>query len=895
MAATKRTNNLFQTEADSRASSIRAGVQYECFFHFQKGEGYSGIMQATFQLTDLEHVFFDYAGAGISALVVNGTAVEDAPSRFKYSRVQLPRELLRLGHVNTAVVVFQNKYYKDGNGLHSFTDTDGKQYLYTQSEPFWGNRVWPIFDQPDLKGNLVIHAAAPEDWLIITSTEATQHLPTYSGFLALAAHSDFQRLVAREYPALDGHSYWHFSPSIALSTYLYNIVCGPYRRIDLEEAQRYDGIPMAIYCRDSLLPFAQEQAHNIFQFHKLGIKRYDELFGLKYPFGKCDALFCPEFTVGAMEYPGAITYTERLLPREQNTVSMVSLRGSIILHELAHMWFGNTVTMRWWDDLWLNESFADFVCYQNWADIRPQLGFETYDAWLSFMGRKGWGYKEDQESTTHPIAGAVVSTEQAENIFDGITYSKGASTMRQISSLVGTERFYKALGKYFRKFQFRNTRLSDLIESLQQELDSDKTDDRHKAFDLKHWEQSWLLTSGLNTVRVEWKKGAGKQTIKLHQGAALPEHPTLRFHRINLGFFNEDGKLADEKEIILEDREVTEVEIGDNSFAAVLPNYRDYSFIKIVLDEDSSTFFKANFQHLEEPLTKGLVIRSLYDGVRDATFRASDFIALCCTAIEHEKSIQVIDLIYGFVGAAAAVITEKNRSAALSKLYRVTRAKLVTFTEPATIRSMLQKLIHYGVVAEDVEDLRTWLEGTNADLAKYELAIADKWSITFKSFGVAVQSPEQLKALYDKLYAEDASDTKKSFELKIKALTATDAERDALWEQYFGEQSSLSYRDVESSLEGFTSGYVPLERRQKHFDLFFTQILAATRTKSRELGRTLFDGIFSPIDDHNLKLERLSEIAAQVKEEEVFQKKTFNQSIEELKRLKRQREFDTSA
>ena len=895
MSVQLRSNNLFKNEADTRSSSIRSGVQYECFFHFQKGDSYSGIMQVTFQLTDLENIFFDYAGAAISHLTVNGVAVEDAPSHFKDSRVQLPKALLKLGHVNTAVVVFQNKYFNDGNGLHSFTDTDGKQYLYTQSEPFWGNRVWPIFDQPDLKGNLVIHAAAPAEWLIITSTEATQHLAAFEEFSKLPAHSDFQKLIAAHYPVLAEHSYWNFHPSIALSTYLYNIVCGPYRRIDLEAAQRYDNIPMAIYCRDSLFPFAQEQAHNIFQFHKLGIKRYDELFGLKYPFGKCDALFCPEFTVGAMEYPGAITYTERLLPREQNTISMISLRGSVILHELAHMWFGNTVTMRWWDDLWLNESFADFVCYQNWADIHSELGFETYDAWLAFMGRKGWGYKEDQESTTHPIAGDVVSTEQAENIFDGITYSKGAATMRQISSLVGTERFYKALGNYFRKFQFRNTRLSDLIESLQLELDSNKAENQHKAYDLKHWEKSWLCTSGLNTVRVEWKKGAGKQTIKLHQGAALPEHPTLRFHRINLGFFNEDGKLAEEKEIILEDREVTEVEIGENSFAAILPNYRDYSFIKIVLDEVSSAFFKSHFQHLEEPLSKGLVIRSLYDGVRDATFKATDFIALCCSAIEHEKSIQVIDLIYGFVGAAADVITEKNRPAAFSKLYKVTRAKLLTFTESATIRSMLQKLIRFGVVAEDVEDLRTWLEGTNADLAKYELAIADKWTVVFKSFGVAVQTPEQLKALYDKVYAEDASDTKKSYELKIKALTATDAERDALWEQYFGEKSTLSYRDIESSLEGFTSGYIPLERRQRHFDLFFTQILSATRTKSREVGRTLFDGLFRPIDDHHLKLEKLAQIAPEVKEEEIFQKKLINQSIEELKRLTRQRAFDSSA
>ena len=888
-------NNILQTEAEARSGSVRAGVQYECFFNFLQGEDYSGIIRVTFQLTDTKNVFLDYSGLGISHLTVNGTDVENAPSLHSNSRVSIPVEHLRNGQVNTVTVVFQNKYFKDGNGLHSFTDTDGKQYLYTQSEPFWGNRVWPIFDQPDLKGNLTIHAAAPSDWQIVTSTEAAVHLASYQEFLSLPAHSSFQAVVARHYPSVANSSYWLFNPSLALSTYLYNIVCGPYRRIDLPESERYRNIPMAIYCRESLYPFAVEQAHNIFQFHKLGIKRYDELFQLQYPFEKCDALFCPEFTVGAMEYPGAITYTENLLPREKNTISMISLRGSVILHELAHMWFGNAVTMKWWDDLWLNESFADFVCYQNWFDIRGDLGFETYDPWLSFMQRKGWGYKEDQESTTHPIAGCVVSTEQAENIFDGITYSKGASTMRQICSLVGTERFFKAIGNYFVRFQYRNTKLSDLIQALQEELDSDVTEGRHKAYDLKNWEKSWLTTSGLNTVRVEWTKGAGKQTIKLHQGTASAEHPTLRFHKIGLGFFNEEGKLVDEREVVLEDREVTEVEIGENTYAAILPNHHDYSFIKILLDETSSNFFKSNLTKLEQPLTKGLILRSLYDGVRDATFKATDFIDICLSVIQHEQSIQVLDLMYGYAGAALAIVTEAKTGPIISKFYKLTRSKLLTFTEAPTIRSMLQKLIGYAKSAEDVEDLRTWLEGTNPDLGKYELAVKDKWTVLFKMYGVGKYSPEQLKTLYDKLYAEDTSDTRKSYEKKIQALVATDSERDTLWADFFNNESKLSYKELESYLGGFTSSYIPLEKRQKYFVDFFTRILQATRERSKEVARTLFYGVFGAIDDHVFKLEQLAILIPQIKDEELFQKKIFNQSQEELLRLKKARELDPNA
>ena len=514
------------------------------------------------------------------------------------------------------------------------------------------------------------------------------------------------------------------------------------------------------------------------------------------------------------------------------------------------------------------------------------------------MQRKGAGYKDDQEITTHPIAGRVLSTEQAENIFDGITYSKGAATLRQICSLVGNERFYKAIGKYFYKFQYRNTELSDLIDALQEELDLDKAQNTHKAYDLKNWEKSWLTTSGFNTIRVEWKKGAGKQKIKLHQGVVLKEHPNLRFHKISIGFFNEDGSLGEEKEVILEDEEITEIEIGENNYAAVLPNYHDYSFIKIILDDVSSAFFKAKVTSLQEPLSKGLVLRSLYDGVRDSVFRATDYLDICLSVIKNEQSIQMIDLIYGMFGyapAALAIITESKSNGIASKFYRLTREKLPTFTEPVVIRSMLQKLIGYGRTAEDVEDLRAWMEGTNEELNKYQLAIADKWNIVFKMYGVGKYSAEQLKVVYDKLYSEDKSDTKKTFELKIKALKATDKERDELWTEMFDKDSKISYKELESYLQGFNSSYIPIERRQKYYKDFFSRILEVTRTRPKETAKTLYNGVISTIDDEVFKLENLDQLIPMIGEGEVFQLKLFSQTRDELLRLRKARQLDLNA
>jgi len=585
---------------------------------------------------------------------------------------------------------------------------------------------------------------------------------------------------------------------------------------------------------------------------------------------------------------------------------MVSLRGSVILHELAHMWFGNAVTMKWWNDLWLNESFADFVCYQNWFDIRSKLDFETYDAWLQFMTRKGWGYKEDQESTTHAIAGDVGDTTVANNIFDGITYSKGAATMRQICALVGTERFFKAIGKYFHKFQYRNTELKDLLNVLQEELNSkacpadkdskEAPQPQHRAYDLANWEQSWLRTAGLNTIKVEWVPNGGKQIVRLHQGAAMTAHPTLRFHRIDIGFFAEDGSVLQSKEVILEAQPITEVEVDVGKAAAVLPNYKDYSFIKIIFDDASAAYFKTHFNKISDPLSKGLVLRALYDGVRDATFRATDFINLCCTIIEHEKSVQLLDLMYGYIGAAIGIVREQNVLPYYHRLYRLTRSKLLTFTEPATIRSMIQKLFTYARDPEDVEDLRTWLEGTNPELGKYELAVSDKWGIVYKMYGVGKYTPEQLQAVYDRQYAADTTDTKRTFEKMIAAIKANEEERVKLLEEYFNSDTKLSYKDVEASVSGFTSPFLPIEKRKSAYETIFKKIPDAMRHRTQEYAKTLYYGLVGSIDDHDYKIQHLSEIAKTIKaDSEKFMNKLVNQSLEELQRVKKAREFDPQA
>lgn len=618
-----------------------------------------------------------------------------------------------------------------------------------------------------------------------------------------------------------------------------NIVCGPYEVIHLDGAKRYRGIPMAIYCRKSLLQYAQQEQHNIFEFNKKGVEFYEGIFNLDYPFGKLDTIFCPEYTVGAMEYPGAVTYTEHFLPKNKNTTKMVSLRGCVILHELAHMWFGNAVTMRWWNGLWLNESFADFVCFMAWKEIRAKLDFETYDAWLDFSTNKFWGYKEDQEKTTHQIAAEVADTEEAANIFDGITYSKGAAALRQLTALVGVERFSSACTEYFQEHKWGNTDLKDLLDMFQKHL-GDRASE-HKAFNISNWQATWLEKAGMNTVKATWEAGAS--SLVLTQGVCLAEHPTLRFHRIDVGFYNSEGKVIKVQEVILEDQEITTIAIEGgipSETVSILPNYNDFSFIKILLDNSSLAWFENNINKIDEPLAQGLIMRSLYDGVRDARYKISSFIKVCSELIQNSNSNQVVDLTYGLLGSSISFLPEASFEHNYHTLYRVTRHKLLSTDCSQFALSLVQKLISYGFHLEDILDLKSWLEGSNQDLNKFALSIDDKWSIVSKVNAREGINDEDKKKAYEDLYAQDESDSKKNMKLKIEALNTPVSERAALFDEYFNKDTKWSYVELEFSIEGYTSHFKSEEIRKPYFELFFKNIVEALRIRSRQVAMVIY-------------------------------------------------------
>jgi aminopeptidase N len=295
---------------------------------------------------------------------------------------------------------------------------------------------------------------------------------------------------------------------------------------------------------------------------------YERFFKHPYPFRKLDSIFCPEFAWGAMEYPGAVTYNESLLPLRTNNTIDICRRGSVFLHEISHMWFGNLVTMQWWNGLWLNESFAEFISYKAFDSIYKELPFETSVPWVSFLCSKWRGYKEDQLPSTHPIAGEVEDTQVACSIFDGITYNKGSAVLKQLLALIGDETFSAALENYFNKYAYKNTTLEDLLTEFDQELKKKQGN----AIDIFEWKEDWINKAGVNRITFARDAQTGRATIE--QSACTPGHPTLRHHFVKIGFYDAEGNLIQAKDLTTSKTGSDEISLeGVEQYHAVLPNY----------------------------------------------------------------------------------------------------------------------------------------------------------------------------------------------------------------------------------------------------------------------------------------------------------------------------------
>ncbi len=548
--------------------------------------------------------FVELIATTVHEVTLNGAAL-DPGAVVADGRIRLDG----LAGDNELRVVADCPYSRTGEGLHRFVDpVDQAVYLYTQFEPADAKRVFACFDQPDLKATFTFVVTAPEEWEVVSNEPH-----------------------AVPEPGRPGVTVRRFAPTPRISPYITALVAGPYHTVRDEWVGAAGPIPLGVFCRASLSKHLD--ADEILEVTKQGFAFFEEQFGRPYPFTKYDQLFVPEFNAGAMENAGCVTFLEDYVFRSRVTDSARDSRANTILHEMAHMWFGDLVTMQWWDDLWLNESFAEFMAYHSASSAT-----RFKNAWTGFAtSRKAWGYRQDQLPSTHPIAADAPDLETAKQNFDGITYAKGASVLRQLVAWVGLEQFMAGVRAYFDKHAWGNTRLADLLVELE------ATSGR----DLAGWTQQWLETAGTNTLRPEFALAAdGTYAAFTVRQEAATTHPTLRSHRIAIGLYDRrDGVLTRrsrvETDVVGAATDIPEL-VGRQQPDLLLLNDDDLTFAKIRLDERSLETVTTALAELDGSLPRALVWSAAWDMTRDAEMRPRDFVTLVARGVAAESDITTV-------------------------------------------------------------------------------------------------------------------------------------------------------------------------------------------------------------------------------------------------------------
>jgi aminopeptidase N len=543
--------------------------------------------------------FIDITAPRVRGVVLNGRHL-DPDDVFDGERVLLPE----LAADNELRVVAGAAFMRTGEGLHRFVDpVDGKVYLHSQFETADAHRMYACFDQPDLKAAFQLTVTAPDDWEVVSNSPAEPPRP-----------------------AGPGKATWAFPPTPRVSPYITALVAGNYHVVRDE----YDGIPLGLYCRASLAEHLD--AEEILQVTKQGFEFFQRTFGMKYPFAKYDQLFVPEFNAGAMENAGCVTILEDYIFRSRVTDAPRERRAETILHEMAHMWFGDLVTMRWWDDLWLNESFATYM-----AALCQSEATRWAHAWTTFANvEKAWAYRQDQLPSTHPIAADIVDIKAVEVNFDGITYAKGASVLKQLVAYVGKDEFLSGVRDYFDRHAWSNTELADLLSALEQ------TSGR----DLTSWSKEWLETAGVNTLRPVFEvDGEGKFGAFVVEQSAPSDHPTLRTHRVAIGLYDRTGEgIVRRRRVELDVTDArTEVPelIGETQPDLVLVNDDDLTYAKIRLDPRSLETLVGGIGEIRESLPRALAWSAAWDMCRDAEMPARDYVRLVVSGIRGATDVTV--------------------------------------------------------------------------------------------------------------------------------------------------------------------------------------------------------------------------------------------------------------
>jgi aminopeptidase N len=655
------TSNLTRDEAAARSALITV-ASYHVDLDLTGGDEVFGSVSVTrFDCAAPGSTsFINLTAPAVREITLNGEPV--GLDAFDGDRITLTG----LAASNVLRVAADCAYSRSGEGLHRFTDpADGRVYLYSDLETFDAHRVYACFDQPDMKATYELAVAAPADWLVVSN-------------------------MAPESSIAEGETLrWHFPPTPVMPTYITAVAAGPYHVVRDE----HDGIPLGLFCRQSLAEYLDPD--EIIEVTRQGFDFFHNSFGIKYPFEKYDQLFVPEFKEGAMENAGCVTFLEAYIFRSRVTDFAREARGETILHEMAHMWFGDLVTMRWWDDLWLNESFA------TWAGTLAQAEATRWtSAWTTFAQLyKAWANRQDQLPSTHPIAADIPDIEAVEVNFDGITYAKGASVLKQLVAYVGRENFLAGVRKYFGAHAWGNATLADLLSALEE------TSGR----DLASWSREWLQTAGVNTLRPSYSVDAdGRFTEFAVEQEAAATHPLLRSHRIAIGLYDRTSeglsrRLRVETDVTGPRTAIPEL-AGQSRPDLVLVNDDDLTYAKIRLDDHSLRTLIDSIGSFTESLPAALCWAAAWDMCRDGEMAARDYVRLVMSGVSSVADISMVQTLLRQAGQATHRFADPGwRETGLAMMASTLRGLLRT--APAGSDAQLAYVRAFAGVATSAEDL----------------------------------------------------------------------------------------------------------------------------------------------------------------------------------------------
>jgi aminopeptidase N len=792
-------SNLTRDEAAARSTLITAASNRVDLDLTTGEETFVSVSELRFDCTEPgSSTFVDLTAPAVREITLNGAPVRlDA---FDGDRITLTG--LRSG--NVLRVVADCAYSRSGEGLHRFTDpADERVYLYSDLETFDAHRMYACFDQPDMKASYELSVTAPADWLVVSNMAPESTIEAGGGLR------------------------WHFPPTPVIPTYITAMAAGPYHAVHDE----HDGIPLGVYCRQSLATYLDPD--EILEVTRQGFDFFHQAFGIKYPFEKYDQLFVPEFKEGAMENAGCVTILEAYIFRSRVTDFAREVRAETILHEMAHMWFGDLVTMRWWDDLWLNESFA------TWAGTLAQAEATRWtSAWATFAQLyKSWAYRQDQLPSTHPVAADIPDIHAVEVNFDGITYAKGAAVLKQLVAYVGRENFLAGVRKYFGAHAWGNATLADLLAALEE------TSGR----DLASWSAQWLQTAGVNTLRPSYSVGQdGRFTEFAVEQEAPATYPVLRSHRIAIGLYDLTETGLSRRGRVETDvagaRTVVPELAGQARPDLVLVNDDDLSYAKIRLDEHSLRTLIDQIGTFAEWLPAALCWAAAWDMCRDGEMAARDYVRQVMSGVSSVADISVGQTLLRQAGLAARRFADPGWRATGLALIASRLRELFGAAEPGS-DAQLAYVRAFAAVATSDEDLEllTGLLDGSVQIDGLTVDIDLRWALLWRLVSRGGGPRKFGLAEIDAELARDATDAGERHAATCRAAIPTaDAKREA-WQLLAGGQRTLAM--FRATLAGFADPDQP-ELVQQYREDFFAVVSEVWREWSSAMAQDFVSGVY---------------------------------------------------